>query len=956
MPSTPYAKILVAVNGGTPTAGTQVVQAGDSIQLVPESTQGWAGAPAIYEIFDYPEGWDPPAGWTVDAIGVYVWTAGNIVGLQPNAFTMPDTTAVTTAQQWGKFKFRLTVAGGVGPNTMDETAGVEIISPVCGLHDMAYLEGPEFGGQKRGAIGPHKENLRFIEDLVAGFVAGGVPTTRQVIAGDGMTGGGDLSADVTLDVVALNGTITVLAGGIKVGVITATEHGNLAGGALHAVAVAGVSAGFISAADQSKLDSLAVLTFAAVQAVLAAATGAISVNGQRITSVGTPAAGTDAVNKIYVDMLAYGLDWKGSCRLATTANVGLSGLANIDGVTPLANDRILVKNQSTGGENGIWIAAAGSWTRATDADVDAEVTAGLTTMVTEGATNANTGWTLTTADPIVVGTTALTFTQIFGPGAFIAGNGLTQSGNIFNVVANADGSIVVGADDIRLKVAYQTLLDNATYLNTASTIVMRSPDNGIFATYLWDGVSGPGNEGLVRVSFVGGSAYIITVYDNANDTSVPVLSYNFATGKILFAGTPLIPGTGATGVDMLIDGGASLSIDMTSISAAAPTSVTIQVTGGASLALAATTATLAGGGATAVLGATALTSSVPVIGTYFALTLSGIASVGIVRSTSAAQTLVAARKTGGAADVKAVSIDGSDNMTMGDATNAASLTMASSTGVKLAHGSVVHTIANTSVSFDALAGNITIEQTQRSGNGANAGSTLAVRGQRGQTVAGGTNNDGGDALYGGGLVGSGGSGGNRGSVHFGEWLASLGGGKGVYGLATSYVAPTTSPSGGVLLVVSPEGALMACATSATTTPTHTTLAPPVTDTGAVGFTRWDVLGDRYLKQTNDGSTVTLWSYTPNAGETVQVDVTVLGRRGTTTLRERRMLFVNLGDAIPALTNDLIGTAVNTSFYTGGGAAITCAYSSGTLKIDVKGDAAVGNIFTATVHDIIIFKP
>lgn len=105
-------------------------------------------------------------------------------------------------------------------------------------------------------------------------------------------------------------------------------------------------------------------------------------------------------------------DYKASVRCATTANHGLSGLTAIDGVTPVAGDRVLAKSQSAGAENGIYVAASGAWARATDADASAEVTAGLQVYVSEGTVNGDQIFDLTTDDaPIVLGTTALVFTK-----------------------------------------------------------------------------------------------------------------------------------------------------------------------------------------------------------------------------------------------------------------------------------------------------------------------------------------------------------------------------------------------------------------------------------------------------------------------------------------------------------------------------------------------------------------
>lgn len=106
-------------------------------------------------------------------------------------------------------------------------------------------------------------------------------------------------------------------------------------------------------------------------------------------------------------------DFKESCRVATTANLAaLSGLLTIDGVTLNAGDRVLVKSQSTGSQNGIYVAASGAWTRATDADSGAELSSGALIPVTEGTTNGDILWILSTNDPIVIGTTTLVFASV----------------------------------------------------------------------------------------------------------------------------------------------------------------------------------------------------------------------------------------------------------------------------------------------------------------------------------------------------------------------------------------------------------------------------------------------------------------------------------------------------------------------------------------------------------------
>jgi len=109
-------------------------------------------------------------------------------------------------------------------------------------------------------------------------------------------------------------------------------------------------------------------------------------------------------------------DWKSSCRVATTANITLSGLQTVDGVLLSAGDRVLVRAQTAASENGIYGVAVGAWTRTSDADTDAEVGTGLSVYVDQGSTYARSIWALTTTGTITLGSTALAFTLMGGDG------------------------------------------------------------------------------------------------------------------------------------------------------------------------------------------------------------------------------------------------------------------------------------------------------------------------------------------------------------------------------------------------------------------------------------------------------------------------------------------------------------------------------------------------------------
>ena len=157
------------------------------------------------------------------------------------------------------------------------------------------------------------------------------------------------------------------------------------------------------------------------------------------------------VSKEYVDAIKSNLDLKDSVKAATTGNITLNSAQTIDGVSVSAGDRVLVKNQSSAAENGIWVVVAGNnWTRATDADSSAEVTSGMFVFVEYGTTNGDSGWVLTTDGTITVGSTALAFSQFSGAGQITAGDALTKSGNTLNV--NDDNiTLEVNSDTLRIK-------------------------------------------------------------------------------------------------------------------------------------------------------------------------------------------------------------------------------------------------------------------------------------------------------------------------------------------------------------------------------------------------------------------------------------------------------------------------------------------------------------------------
>jgi hypothetical protein len=200
----------------------------------------------------------------------------------------------------------------------------------------------------------------------------------------------------------------------------------------------------------------------------------VDVGGNKILNVGTPVQTTDAANKGYVDSVKQALDIKDSVRVASESNIsatynnGTSGVGatltadsngavSIDSVALALNNRVLVKAQTDGTENGIYkVTTVGDvsnpfvLTRTTDADSSSEVTGGMFTFVEEG-TNADAGFVLSNiTGSATLGTSSLTFTQFSGAGSVTAGVGLAKSGNTLSVNVD-DASIEINSDTLRLK-------------------------------------------------------------------------------------------------------------------------------------------------------------------------------------------------------------------------------------------------------------------------------------------------------------------------------------------------------------------------------------------------------------------------------------------------------------------------------------------------------------------------
>lgn len=145
-----------------------------------------------------------------------------------------------------------------------------------------------------------------------------------------------------------------------------------------------------------------------------------------------PVNANDLVNKVYVDSVSSS-QFKAECQCATTEHIPLTGLQTIDGYTTLPGDRVLAKNQINTAVNGIWIAAAGNWLRATDMEVWAQVP-GAFTFVQNGDVYLGTGWVAIATQTGTINVTPISWAQFSSYGAYTAGNGLQLIGNQFSLV------------------------------------------------------------------------------------------------------------------------------------------------------------------------------------------------------------------------------------------------------------------------------------------------------------------------------------------------------------------------------------------------------------------------------------------------------------------------------------------------------------------------------------------
>jgi hypothetical protein len=315
----------------------------------------------------------------------------------------------------------------------------------------------------------------------------------------------------------------------------------------------------------------------------------LNLHTHKIINVVDPTDPQDVATKFYVDAISAGLDPKASSRVATTtalpavtaagSGVGKTltanavGVLTVDGVATVLNDRILVKNQATASDNGIYkVTTEGTagvafvLTRATDQDGSPanEVSGGNFTFVEQGTVNVGTGWVVVWDGDIVVDTNAINWTQFSETGTvtYVGGAGITQSGSTtvtFDVVAN-DTSITVNANDLLVHLNTTGGLETSTGVRiksdtvTANTIAITTTSNGAGVKYdansfsessealtLASGVAGDGlalTSGVLSVNVDGSTLQITT--DTLSVKNAGITATQLASLSVTFAKTKQI--------------------------------------------------------------------------------------------------------------------------------------------------------------------------------------------------------------------------------------------------------------------------------------------------------------------------------------------------------------------------------------------------------------------------------
>jgi hypothetical protein len=414
-------------------------------------------------------------------------------------------------------------------------------------------------------------------------------------------GAGFIKRGATADTYSID-TSTYLTGNQSI-----TISGDVTGSGTTAItatlANSGVTAGTYNSGSTSHvpitIDSKGRITSTSAAVTITPAWSSITSTPTTISGYGI----TDAYTKTQVDSFLQGLDPKASAVVATTTNITLSGTQTIDGIAVVVGDRVLVKNQTTTADNGLYDVAAAAWTRTTDMNIWAEVP-GAYVFIEKGATYADTGWVSTADAGGTLGTTAITWVQFAGAGTYTGTSPITITGTSIshavsgvtagtynNVTVNATGHVTGGSNTSYLTAESDTLATvtgRGASTSTATTFSGGLIASGTTAITLSNATSNTITTGTDVNFFINtrDSASVSTgaLQIRTGDASGTTTS---AGGISLYAGQ----GTTATGANVSITGG--------NVNIATSTGGYVSIRGGSALTGASTAGT---GGAVFITG------------------------------------------------------------------------------------------------------------------------------------------------------------------------------------------------------------------------------------------------------------------------------------------------------------------------------------------------------------------
>jgi len=354
-----------------------------------------------------------------------------------------------------------------------------------------YGTGTGGGGGTATSIIPIAGNGAFV-DVATTQTVGGAKTFSSIISGSIDGNAATATALATARTIAITGDLSYTSPSFD-GSSNVTAAGTLATvnanvGTFTKVTVN--AKGLATAASQASLSDLS------------SPTASFSMGSQLLTNVLDPVNPQDAATKNYVDNVAQGLNVKAPCLVATTASITLVGGQTIDGVTVVAGNRVLVKNQSTASQNGIYVVQTTAWTRSTDMDTWAEVPSAFT-FVETGSTQADTGWVCTSDPGGTLGTTAITWAQFSAAGTYTAGTGLTLSGNQFSITNTA---VTAGSYGSASSVGQFTV-------NAQGQLTAASTTSIAIANTQVSGLGTMSTQAASGVAITGGSITNLTTFD-----------------------------------------------------------------------------------------------------------------------------------------------------------------------------------------------------------------------------------------------------------------------------------------------------------------------------------------------------------------------------------------------------------------------------------------------------------